>query len=152
MSHSHAKLAEVIFELKEAMSSQCFKTLMEATAELKKEDDADQLMVVNYLKITLRSPSTHYGITVSSVRKTMIVQTTSLPSEGIPQFLGESFNKDGSFFVNDNGPIMDVGTSYPCKIVTVIESKGCDDEADNVVHYHPSVIILSIAPYKKRAH
>ena len=69
-------------------------------------------------------------------RDTLIVKPTHV--NVTPDNLGRAFGK-GFFFVNDKGPIMQVGESYPAK-----QSITC----------HSTIFILGIKPYKnkKRTH
>ena len=140
---SAATLADTIFDNKEDMSDNCFKTLMEATAELKKADDADQLLVVAYTKITLKT-----GVQpddagrISSEKCTMIVHPTRV-SAMMPEDWVDKFLTNGLFLVSDDRPLMEIGESYQLEDTIIGEGK-------NMVHYHPAVIILSVTPYNKR--
>ena len=140
---SAATLADTIFDNKEDMSDNCFKTLMEATAELKKADDADQLLLVAYAKITMKTGvQPDDANRVESEKCKTIVHATRVPAV-MPEDWVDEFLTNGLFFVNDDGPLMELGESYQLGDTIIGEGK-------NMVHYHPAVIILSITPYNKR--
>ena len=154
-------LADIVFENREAMSSGLYKTLMEAVAVQKKEEDANspRLAWVDYVHHSL-SVAEHFPIGIVSTRKRKLVQLKHVEDGDT----GEQFVKHSVLVTDeDKKPFMSVGTTYevhhvPKRVCVTID--GYDSDTNYYSHsstrgraipFIDTVTILKIEPFNQRA-
>ena len=144
-SDSLQQILENVFDGPAEMSWEKFRMIVaqiDALPTFALNFDTDKMMEVDYvfteqdLPVAVGDGDKMVG-GLRQHRDTLIVKPTHV--NVTPDNLGRAFEEESLFFVNDEGPIMQVGASYP---------------VEQSITHHSSIIILGIKPYKnkKRTH
>ena len=141
-------IASLVFEHKENMNDGCFKTLMDATAELEKTQE--DIMVLDYV---LHKINTHMlrdeDLNIVSSRKRKLLRITQTRRESDPQDIGSLIHHYGTV-VKDTLPEITIGETFriPDKTKWVHVTQDLEAPPPGAhLRYVPTITILSLQPF-----
>ena len=139
-------MASLVFDHKENMTDGCYKSLMDATAELEKTQE--DIMTVEYVlhKIHSRSMLRDEDLNIGSSRKRKLVRIISTRRESDPQDIGSLIHNYATI-VKNSLPEITIGETFRIpdgeKVVHVTEDLEAPPPGAHL-RYVPTITILSV--------
>ena len=143
-------MASLIFDNKEGMTDGCYKSLMDAVAELEKTQE--DIMTVEYVlhKIGSRSMLRDEDLNVVSSRKRKLVRIISTRRESDPQDIGSLIHNYATI-VKNSLPEITIGETFRIpdreKVVHVTDDAEAPPPGAHL-RYVATMTILSVQPLK----